>query len=380
MTLEKVFAAGVAGVFSVMVGVPAALGAAPPQEIYPRDSAKTVFGPEIFMVPQEGFSILNPQKSKKEEEPVAKQLLTQEGQGQQQKQMESGPDSQLTPQERILKEFGDPLEPVPVKGIETAPKPYRAMLAALNEGDEELAFKYAVQYVRYMRDLEKITSQAVAIEGQAMVRENVLGPGSWPESPEYSEYHFLQKIDLGDKSKELESKNYQSELDAKTRDAIKRLKESEHDLFSRAISVSALSDELNEQEERMQTRRMLSGRVPLDPQGRVDMFFFLRIYDREVMAIAGDIEKLYQGLKGQDHVNFIVLTIDGLNPGAVDDFRRVTKTTFPIVNGERLAQRFKVKRSPTMIYVTQTNNRFFQEEGLRNYYHWDELLKIMQGK
>jgi len=356
---------------------------AAPQPIFPRDSAKSVFDRDIFIVPSQGFSILLPEKPKS---PMLEALPQPKPAGE---EFAAAPQAApaapaMTPVERIIQEYGDPSEPTPVKAVDTAPKPYRAMLEALNAGDEQLAFRYAVKYVRYMRDLEKVTGQAVALEGQAMMREGLLPPGSWPSDPQYRQYHYLQNVEVGaakDGSAGGDLKAYQSELDAGAREIIRRIKESEYDLFERPVrDGAAVADQLDEAAERRRARAMLTGRVPVDPLGKVDVYFFFRPYDREVRAMAADIERFYQSLKSDGRANFAALTIDHLSPVEVSAFRSEGRVTFPVIAGARLAEKFKVIKSPTTVFVAQSSGRIFVDPGLRSFYYLDELLRIMQGK
>ena len=54
--------------------------------------------------------------------------------------------------------------------------------------------------------------------------------------------------------------------------------------------------------------------------------------------------------------------------------------TFPILGGEILAGKLKIKESPTTVFFTEGEGLVHIEEGLRNFYYLDELLTIMQGK
>lgn len=355
-----------------------------PQPIFPRDSAKSVFDREISMVPQQGFSILLPIQPKAQEEVPPPPPAAAKADDVAPQTPAPADAAALTPQQRIIQQYGDPSEPLPVKAVETAPKPYRAMLEAIQAGDEELAFKYAVRYVRYMRDLEKITGQAVALEGQAMMREGLLPPDSWPNEPQYRQYQYLQNIKIEDDRKmvgDQEFQAYQTELDAGAREIINRIKESEYDLFERPVRDGAtVSGQLNEAAERRRARGVLTGRVPIDPLGKVDVYFFFRPNDREVRAMAADIERFYQSLKRDNRVNFAALTIDHHSPVEVSSFRDAAQVTFPVISGARLADKFKITKSPTTVFVAQSNGRVFIDPGLRNFYYLDELLRIMQGR
>jgi hypothetical protein len=379
--------AAAASLLLLLLEAPGALRAEERAPMFPRDSAKTIFDHKIYLTPQKGYSILLPQQKKAEDtfaQPSGQAPLPPENSNAAAPPPvnPSEPGRELTPQEKIAKEFGDPFDPFPVKGIDTAPKPYRAAIAALEIGDEELAAKYMIQYERYQKRLEDIQNKLVAIEGQVMMKEDMLPAGAWPDGEEYKEFRYLRDLDFREqdkeKQKEMELDRYRGELDSKARQAIARAKQSQYELLPE--EAAPVADSLNEKEERANARRLLAGRVPVDPLGKVDVYFFFRPYNKDAIAMAPDLERLYQSVKQDPKVNIAAFAMGTDGAGAVHGFKRDAKLSVPLMKGTMLAQRLNVSVSPTMVFLTQTKSKPHYEEGLRNFYFMDELLKIMQGK
>jgi len=76
----------------------------------------------------------------------------------------------------------------------------------------------------------------------------------------------------------------------------------------------------------------------------------------------------------------MVLTVDSLDKNTLAYFRKQTGTTFPVASGFQISRGLGVSVTPTAIFVVSSNNQMYTEEGLRNYYFYDEILNIMQGK
>ena len=289
----------------------------------------------------------------------------------------------LSPRDKILQAYGDPSQAHPVKAIDNAPAPYRAMYECLRINDEECAFRYAMQYVRYQRDLENTIDRATAIEGKAMMREGLLPRGSWADKPEWRDYDRLMSLKLDGKDADgegdLRQEDTSKRLDAETRAKLARVKGQQYDLFGNQKTTDPIAKQLNEREERAKARRILQQKVPVDAEGRVDVYCFIRPYQEDTQAIAGDIEKLYQRSLKDKRINFAALLLDRYDTSKIDYYRENTGATYPIKDGMQLGETLGVSKAPTLLFVTQ-DGRQHTEEGLRNFYYYDELLNLMQGR
>ena len=360
--------------------------------VFNKDSVKDIFEGDLRIMPQKEIVLQLPEQKKLKElresekrQKAAKPSKDSFAASSSFNATAAGPkasgEKQPSTREQIFQQYGPPGKPHPVKAQDSAPGPFKAMLECLHINDQECAYQYAVQYVRYQRDLESTLQQATAIEGIAMRQEDMLPPGSWPDAPEYQQYDWLKDI----KVEEYKDKDNRDELDVNridddTRALLRKAKERQNDLFNNNRPGAAISDQLNEKEERQKARNFLQRRVPRAADGKVDIFFFLRPYDEDAISMAGDIEKLYQRTKQEKNVNFVAFTIDDTDQSAVRLFRNKTSATFPVQSGLTLTKKLGIGVSPTVLFVSATNGRQHIEEGLRNFYYYDELLNLMQGR
>ncbi len=105
--------------------------------------------------------------------------------------------NKLPPKERLLAKYGDPAKNTPVLAIENAPAPFKAMMESLQEGQDELAFQYAKQYVRYLGNVQDRTTRVQSLVGFAQKRENMIEDGETIHVPLLEEDKVLYEKDAG---------------------------------------------------------------------------------------------------------------------------------------------------------------------------------------
>lgn len=111
--------------------------------------------------------------------------------------------------EEIVQAFGTPDGDLPVNGMDNAPQPFRAVQRALELGDDQLAYEYAKQYVKYLRKVGDRTEQIGKLVSQVMNNEKAQAA----------------------QSKEVDGKEVDSDFDRLTDMALKAMhpvKDSEH--------------------------------------------------------------------------------------------------------------------------------------------------------
>ena len=80
--------------------------------------------------------------------------------------------------------------------VENAPKPFKAMLRALEAGHDDLAFQYARQYVRYIGHVQSQNARLMSMTGKALEREGMAEPGQWKGGPDFVEDQEILERDL----------------------------------------------------------------------------------------------------------------------------------------------------------------------------------------
>ena len=181
--------------------------------------------------------------------------------------------------EGIVSAFGDPSEDTPLKAIDNAPTPFKAMMASIQAGDSELAFAYARQYVRYMKGVQgsmkavdKMTNAAMQMEGMAEPSED--------ESVDDPEFKKLMNKDLEKVRGQSDDGLYIAKMNPAVQEMLERAEAAEQHGAPRATPSadrekqfpSGYEPGFDEVKERVKVRRSIMGRVPVDTAGKVNVY------------------------------------------------------------------------------------------------------------
>lgn len=308
----------------------------------------------------------------------------------------------LTKSEDIVKQFGDPNVEAPVLAKDDAPLPFQGMMAALDAGDDKLAFQYAKKYVRYVRNLQNRTKEATIYQKLAMQEEGIISAASNQNDKRLDPYAKL----LLEQEKETSSLPGQdilnksanlSALDPKVKAVLEQAamaeeqsgddsshskmlaemqKKNKSEAAIQEVSVPATKEELVE---RARAVALIKNKAPVDQKGEVDVYFFFRPRDKHSQQMGYDIQKLYKQYKDNPKIRIIGLTMEVEDAPALQAFRFSNQSTFPVQNGAMLAKKLNVKSVPTTIGVARTSGNALVEEGRRSYYYIDELVKQIRG-
>jgi hypothetical protein len=104
--------------------------------------------------------------------------------------------AKLAPREKLLAKYGDPSKDAPVLAIENAPTPFKAMMESLQEQDREMAFQYAKQYVRHLRNLQDRSTEVMSLVGFAQKRESMIEGSEWSKTPALEEHRAIYQKEL----------------------------------------------------------------------------------------------------------------------------------------------------------------------------------------
>lgn len=113
---------------------------------------RDIFGDQVAIAEHDELRFLPQEKRAEERKKAAAAKLKKK----------ATPGKEVLPasKEEILAAYGDPEQEVPIQVVESAPRPFKAIMSALELGDEDLARAYARQYVRYVG---RVSSQSEAL-------------------------------------------------------------------------------------------------------------------------------------------------------------------------------------------------------------------------
>jgi hypothetical protein len=287
----------------------------------------------------------------------------------------------LSPKEKLMQDFGDPTADAPVLGDEKAPKPFKAMLGALQLGDKELAYKYARQYVRYMKTVKDRVNLTNTITDYASQREGLKPKKDTSEVNDYTGFKDIYERDLA-AVKEEGSKTVT--LDGEAQKLIREVDTPSEQLHKQALQGAAPQQKQpakakSEAEERAMVRARLGGNIPVDRDGRATVYLFFHVHDTESYSMVYDLSKLYREVKESQKVEVKAMLLSKPSVSALQSFIKITKMNFPVADGVEFGRQLGVSRSPSLVVVAPSSGQAAVEEGRRSYFYMDELIKIVQG-
>lgn len=171
---------------------------------FQKESVRDIFAPQPELLDANGFEYFPPQNQPEPEEdefvaeptppPPAAQPVAKTPNEEKLEQL-----AKISTRDDVVAKFGDPAQDTPVlPKNEDAPMPMRGMLAAMQIGDDEMAFQYARQYVRYMKDLQISNTKTLSLVNLAARREGLIEPESkeWSRAPVLVEHQDIYQRDV----------------------------------------------------------------------------------------------------------------------------------------------------------------------------------------
>jgi len=282
----------------------------------------------------------------------------------------------LTKEEKraeLVKNYGAPDEEAPVQAQENAPKPFRAMMAALETGDDEIAYKYARQYVRYMGRLQQRSTRVVGLMGTAMEREGMVEKGAWQAAKEFSnDRQFLDAEASENATQAPEQRELTGEASALLAKA--RLMEEGGEAPKAPVQPA-----LDPVQERAQIRQQLAREVPVDVGVKVQVYFFFKPLDGESQRMGKELQGMFAAARGQ--FDLVALGLTPLSDQEEKIFRSRTGATYAInPDGSNIARMMEVRGVPSTVLVSPRLNKAYAIGGVRKALFVDEVIKMMEGR
>ncbi len=337
-------------------GRPSLLGTKSPTDhftakVYQRDRSEIVFLREPMPEPV-----------------VEEKAPEQQQEAQKNEQLPQVPQSE----EEILARFGNPEEQAPIKAIDNAHPAFKGMMAAINIGNDKLAYRYAKQWQDYTARVKVGTDKAIALQGKAMESLGHTDGHGWTSNERYDEYDELVEEDQAQEKEKLLEKDgtLLSFLDEKLRRLV---------VDPNAYDEAAQDLWFREDHERAKIRQALYHRVPHDAEGKVDLYFFFSPTDQQSIELARELEPLFRASKKDQKFNFAALSLEKASGIVLSRFRQVSQVTYPSMIAGELSSVFKVQAAPAVVLISPTTGESIQEVGMRKGMYIDELRKMIQG-
>jgi hypothetical protein len=293
----------------------------------------------------------------------------------------------VDPQEYTLrKEFGDPSEAVPVKGVDTAPKPYKAMLKAIDMGRDDLALEYAQQWMGYMKSLDKVTKKASAMAGLVGADPSkidaVAGQEAVTNIDPRAVVNFVEQRKVEDKISAISS----LELDSEAKNKIDALFGQDSDTVSIDKQVNKdpyadlLDKNININQRKLLIRTKLAGKVPVEPGSAVKILYFIKPSQLNSVEVAKELTTAVSSSSLDVSVSVVPLSVESIGYATNQNFFKQTGMPAIIRDGAALARSLGVNQTPALIFSTDKAEKAFVKVGLADSVFIEEVIKMMGGR
>lgn len=339
-----------------------------------------------------------------EEASVSKQLaearasLQREDRGVDQEKTPSAAQSEVPASaEDVVEKFGNPDQEPRIEAEKSAPDSYKGLLAALEMGDDELAYRYARQYVRYQRNLNERVKKLTELSQIALEKEGLVPEGANSEDPNYEiSKTIAEKIEGFNKAADQSSETRRVKLDEQTQQLLRLAQgDEEKDIFSdekeaAAALAGAASAQaaggtaqklLRKPPTRDEIRAELASKLRPDPKGKVIVQYFFRPNDSTHADMMKRLTEIAWQYRDVPKVGFVAFSIDRMAKLELDELSSGSGLApiVPMRSGADLAQRLAIKRGPAVVIVAATSGEAHILQGKQDQLYLEEFIKVIRG-
>lgn len=278
---------------------------------------------------------------------------------QNQKEQEA-PAAPTTPlsREQILAKYGAPDQPPVIRAQKDSPPAMQGLFEALNSGDKELAWEYAVALARRQTAMSETVSKATDYQMLAMEALGMRPPG---EPVSEAEETDPVRLEL----KEFMNKTRQAELQKRVN-----------------IDAALAAEQAYQEGRELQpaaVNRQGSG-IPVDPAGKVKLLVFFDEKSPKAKELSSAITPLKERFKADQNFSVLGLTqrtyqMQGLKMRSAE-----LSFPFPLVNGEALGIDLRIQRYPTFVFLAVTTKETYRMEGIPSIDEIEKTVRAMRGE
>lgn len=290
----------------------------------------------------------------------------------------------------LKQEFGDPKEPVSIKGIDNAPKPYKAMLKAIDMGRDDLALQYANQWMGYMKSLDRITrkanSMASVVKLDPETAESKITEQAFANIDPVALSGYLEKRKAEHSSNEIKDDVV---IDAQSREVIDAFfgetstENSQSVLGRQAIKdpYSKLVDTtIDPVSRKALIRAELASKVPVDPAGNVQVMFFLKPSEQSSIEVAKQITDTLSSPTLGVSLGVVPLSVEGVSLENNKRFFDGSGMPASLRDGLALSRSLNISQFPALLFITPNSEKAFLKTGKADAVFIEEVARMIGGK
>ncbi len=308
----------------------------------------------------------------------------------------------LSPSQKVINQFGDPEKDVTYYPENNAPLPFKGMIAALQAGDDALAFKYAKQFVNYSSKEKEIVNKTIAFQKLAMEGLGKAKEGYFSNDSDMAEYKYLLEDELKKKEEEkrraesakavrLSKKDdslfnsfdnaYKTQIESshtkaqKLYDDLENKKEENGDNIETEESINQKSQDLVL---RASMEQEYKGKVPVDPKGDVSVYFFFNPMEKASLNIASAVQSLYDDMLSSKSGKLVGVS-STISSMSLESFRKYANVSFPLLKGEKLIKLMQVKDIPSVYFRCENTGEAFIFNKIPRKFELNQIFNLMKG-
>ncbi len=213
---------------------------------------------------------------------------------------------------------------------EDAPSPIFGMVQNMRSGDRETALAYAGSWVQYQQNFFFELREMTQLIGEAMVKQKVISEDDWDGVPQYLDYEF-----------------------AKTRKETGALFKPTHEVAMK--------------------------RVKPDSRNQAEVYYFFNFDCSYCRLMAPDVERIFRTFKFDRNVKLVGLTMGPTPKEWMNEYRKYTGLTMPVLEGEKMAKTFGVKFAPALVVVAPNNRHAYLKTGKQSFANMYDFIRTVQG-
>lgn len=355
-----------------------------------KGAATDFFGAEVSLKDPDKVNILNSKRVDGLSEDSISQSLDRNDQRAGLKIPEQSTSNSSNPPgspEEILARFGNPDQEPRIKPEQNAPDSYKGLLAALEVGDDALAYRYARQYVRYQRNLSERVKKLTELSQIALERDGLIPASEDNEDPNYELSNRIADSIEGNNSgaAKADAGARRVQLDQQTRELLRIAQsEEEKNIFNDESGAAKSADAVRVTTPKVksidQIRAEIAAKAKPDPKGKVLVQYFFRPTDRANQEMIKKIAEIAWEYRDVPQVGFVGFTIDRMSKNEIDSISSQLPMILPIRSGSDFAERLGIKRSPAVVIVSATTGEAHILSGKQDKAYLEEFVKRVHGR
>lgn len=299
----------------------------------------------------------------------------------------------------IVKKFGNPDQEPRVTAEENSPDSYKGLLAALEVGDDALAYKYARQYVRYQRNLQERIKKLTELSQIALERDGLVPEQEQSEDPNYERAKRIADAIEGNSNRiKLGPDTRRVQLDKQTQDLLKFAQSEEEKNIFKEDNSSFLGGDIGNQAGKdsmsrgtqtfdlvkpkslAEIRSEIAARVRPDPQGKVLVQYFFRPSDKSNAEMIKKVAEIAWMYRDVPRVGFVAFTIDRMSKLELESISGQYPAVLPVRSGSDLAEKLEIKRSPAIVVIAASTGEAHILQGKQDKQYLEEFIKRVHGR